>query len=212
MSFSLRSGRRRGRSATPCRPNSPRRTEAFGPGTSVTYLGLEPGLGNAEPPVLLRYGRESIEVLSDPEFEAPDEASAEQLREHVAEIAPAVKKLEAVVKEHETQKRKTQKALKLKVQRLESCHEAVLYGSRLNEALYVLAGESFLAARLRPPVGRGGSADPVFFPTDDDVDESEPDNESATGEATAEPTGSEASADEEAGASDASQADDAPAS
>jgi len=168
--------------------------EAFGPGTSVSHLGLEPGIGAVDSAVLLRYGRESLAVLSAPGFEAPDAASAEQLREHAGEIAPAVTELEAVVKEHEAAKRETQMALKLKNQRLESCHEAVTYGSRLNEALYVLAGEKFLAARLRPGVGRGGAVDPAPFPDDE-------------GESDAGPPENEATA-----ASEASEADDAPAS
>ena len=178
--------------------------DAFGLGTSVDYVGLDPGLGALEPPVLLRHGRESMEVLSDPEFEAPDEASAEQLREHAKEIAPAVKELDAKVKEHEDKKRESQMALKLKTQRLESCNEAVTYGARLNEAIFVLAGERFLAARLRPKVNRGSAISPEPFPTDGEVvDEGEPDLGSATPEETTQPNASSVSSDEETSSSDA---------
>lgn len=136
--------------------------EAFGEGASVGFVGLEPGMRKTAPRLLLRYGGEAIDVLSNPRFEAPDEGSTEHLRSYVKRIRPAWKALDGVVKELEAQKRETQRALKTKSGGLVSCHEATTYGARMSEALFVLAGERFLAERLRPKQGRAsvGDADP----------------------------------------------------
>ena len=96
---------------------------------------------------------------------------------------PKVEALESATEEYEDKERESQKALKLKTQKVGRCEETLIYGARLNEALYVLAGESFHAARLRPHVGRGGSveADPIL---------TIPDTGDGEGDLTPEPTDS----------------------
>lgn len=176
--------------------------EAFGPGTSVTYLGLDPRLGNADPQVLLRYAHESVDVMSDPGFEPPagtdPNGKTFHPDEHVAEITPALARAEGTVDELEDQKRETQKALKEKTQALETFRESSTYGSRFHESLYVLAGERFHAARLRPNVGRGGSVEPDPFSF------AEPDSLPDTGD------GEPGTADGEPSGSAADEADDSP--
>jgi hypothetical protein len=54
--------------------------EAFGTGTSATFVRTEPGMKTTAPRLLLRYGGEAVTVLSDSGFEAPEDASAEHLR------------------------------------------------------------------------------------------------------------------------------------
>ncbi len=159
--------------------------EVFGQGMSALYVGLDPGLSRAEAQVLLRYGHEAMDVLTDPEFKPPPggESSVGQLKAFAEEIRPKVEELESATEEYEDKKRESQKALKLKTQKVERCEETLIYGARLNEALYVLAGESFHAARLRPHVGRGGSveADPIL---------TIPDTGDGEGDVTPEPTDS----------------------
>ena len=129
--------------------------EAFGVGASTAFIGLAPGMKKTAPRLLLRHGKEAVDVLSAPGFRPPDGASAEHLRSYAGKIRPALRALDGLVRELEAQKRETQQALQEKGERLPSCKEAVTYGARMSEALYVLAGERFLAERLRPKQGRG---------------------------------------------------------
>jgi hypothetical protein len=175
--------------------------EAFGKGMSVRFLGLDPGFGKADPQVLLRYGQEAVDVLSDAEFQPPETATLTvdtlSPEEHAAEVLPTLEALESVLDELEDQKRSTEEALKEKTQGGDAFRETFVYGSRFNEALYVLAGEKFHSVRLRPKVGVVGSSEVLTLDGEVVVqlegDSSEPGSE----ESGSEESGSEESGDEE---------------
>ena len=141
---------------------------AHGKGTAELYLGLDPGFGNSEPQVLLRYGQEARDVLSDPGFQLPDTAlksTSWSPSEYVAEIKPPLEKLETTFEELGTQNRLTQEALKVKERALKSSRRVIIHGSRLLESLYFLAGEEYHAARLRGKVrSPAGSEDETSPP------------------------------------------------
>jgi hypothetical protein len=94
--------------------------------------------------------------------------------EHVAEIRPALEKLESTVDELEEKKRESEIALKVKTQALEENKETFLHGSRFHESLYVLAGERFHADRLRPTVARAATPAPTVPPEVPGEDGEEP--------------------------------------
>lgn len=144
--------------------------EAFGRGMSERFLGLEPNFGKVDPQVLVRFGRETIEVLTDPDIAALEvegtHADTLSPQKHVEEIQPLLAGLDQALDELEEQKRVSEEELKAKTQASDHFTEVFVYGSRFHEALYVLAGEKFHSVRLRPKVGRGGSPD---VPEDGDI-------------------------------------------
>ncbi len=134
--------------------------EGFGRGMSERFLGLEPNFGRSDPQVLVRFGRETIEVLTDPDSTALAEegTDADTLapQKHVEEIQPLILRLDETLDELEEQRRVTEEALKAKTQALDHFTEVFVHGSRFHEAFYVLAGERFHSVRLRPKVGQAG--------------------------------------------------------
>jgi len=134
--------------------------EGFGRGMSERFLGLEPNFGRFDPQVLVRFGRETIEVLTDPDLTAlaAEGTNADTLapQKHVEEIEPLILRLDSTLDELEEQKRVTEEALKAKTQAFDHFTEVFVHGSRFHEALYVLAGEKFHSVRLRPKVGQAG--------------------------------------------------------
>ena len=46
--------------------------DAFGQGKAPIFLGLDPKMGKLKPLVLMRYAREAIEVLSNPDLVIPE--------------------------------------------------------------------------------------------------------------------------------------------
>ncbi len=147
--------------------------EAFGKGTSARYLGLDPGLGAVDSQVLVRYAHEAVDVLTDPDFSAPEikdlSAATLEAKEHVKEIQPKLDEIEAVMDELEDLKRVSELALKHKDQAREAFREVYTYGSRFQEAFYVLAGEKFHAQRLRGKVGRTSSVEAAPLFEEDDA-------------------------------------------
>ncbi len=67
----------------------------------------------------------------------------------------------------------TRIAQKVKSQELTTFREVFTYGSRFSEALYVLAGEKYHSARLRPRVSRVASAETEQVILEGDVVEGE---------------------------------------
>lgn len=142
---------------------------AFGAGTAERLLGLGPRLGIVDAQVLRRHAREAEKVLTGQGFEWPGPALALTPAQVAAGILEVLEPLEQTLEELALQKRVTQMAQKAKTRALEGCRKTFVYGSRLVEALYVLAGEEFHAARLRPPVGsRSDATEPADpFPAPD---------------------------------------------
>lgn len=163
-----------------------RRTfEGFGAGMAELVLGLDAGINGANAKVLARYARESLEVLLAPDFALPPEAANpatfDPLR-HTEAIEPLVIQLELTLEELARQKRRTQDALKVKTQLLKAIKTLITYGARLLEGLYVVAGEEFHAARLRPRLGgrTGTEPEPIPDPDPDAPDDGEAGTEDET--------------------------------
>ncbi len=137
--------------------------------------------------VLVRIAREAVDVLSQPELLLPDTALRSTLLtplEYAEQIRPVLLELEAALVEVEDQKR-IEEAQKVRTKALEASRKTNVYGSRLLEALFVLAGEEFHAARLRPKVSQLASSDEDLGsgpPDDEDGGESPDDGEADDGE------------------------------
>lgn len=136
--------------------------DAFGAGTAPVFLGLDPGLGDVEPIVLVRYAHETIGVLSDPELETPPPVvlglweSPLQYAEQVRELLSPV---EADLDEVDAQKKEVDKALKVKSEAQEEVETRLRWSTQFFEALLYLAGLDFHAERLRIPEGSRTSGD-----------------------------------------------------
>lgn len=147
---------------------------AHGRGTADLFIGLEAEILTASFRVLVRIAREAVDVLSQPDLVLPDTALRSTVLtplEYAEQIRPVLLELEAALEEVEDQKRVTEEAQKVRTKALEASRKTNVYGSRLLEALFVLAGEEFHAARLRPKVSQLAS------PDDDAVGPGPPDGE-----------------------------------
>jgi len=91
--------------------------------------------------------------------------------QYAEDIRVPLLRLETTLQELAAQKRRTQKALKVKTEALEACRKTYTYGSRWLEAHYVLAGEDFYSERLRPTYSsKSAESEPEPFPLPDPTD------------------------------------------
>ncbi len=128
--------------------------DAHGPGTAAVYLGLDPGMGDVEPLVLRRYGRETIGVLSAPDLLTPEPTVVglwENPQRFAEQILASLEPFEATLAAVEAQKMEVEMALRAKTDLLEVLRDRLKWSVRFFEALYYLAGQGFHAERLRPP-------------------------------------------------------------
>ncbi len=127
--------------------------DAFGQGKAPIFLGLEPKMNKLKPVVLLRYAREAIEVLSNPDLVLPKKVVA-GLWENPAQYAEQLRQLlnpfAAVLDEIDAQKREVEVALKAKTDLLGELKDRLKWSVRYFEAVYHLAGLGFHAERLLP--------------------------------------------------------------
>ena len=178
--------------------------DAFGQGLAAVYLGLDPGMGEVEPLVLRRYGRETIGVLSSPDLVTPEPAVPglwESPERYAEQIRSVLEPFETTLAEINAQTMEVEVALKAKTDLLDQLKDRLKWSVRLFEALYHLAGLGFHADRLRPKSSRSRRPDDgeAETPSDGEAEETAanapPENgEAATPEPAAEQQSSEASA------------------
>jgi len=143
----------------------------FGKKTSEKLLGLDPGLGAVDVQVLRRHAWEAVEELTAPGFTLPGSALSRTPEQYADAIRVPLLRLETTLQELAAQKRRTQKALKVKTRALEACRKTYTYGSRWLGAHYVLAGEDFYSERLRPTSSsKTAESVPEPFPLPDPTD------------------------------------------
>ena len=125
--------------------------DAFGQGKAPIFLGLDPKMGKLKPLVLMRYAREAIEVLSNPDLVIPEPVVAglwEKPEQYAEQIRTALKPFETVLDAIDAQKREVEVALKAKTELLEELKDRLKWSIRFFEALYHLSGQGFHAERL----------------------------------------------------------------
>ncbi len=130
--------------------------ESFGRGMAALAVGLDVKLLTVAPNVLVRYGREAVEVLSDPGFELPPgaaDAGTFDAPQHARDVRPALAQFEHTDDALREQKETTREALRIKLERLESFKKTYRYSKWAIKGFYGLAGEEFHIERLVPKTG-----------------------------------------------------------
>ncbi len=155
--------------------------DAFGQGMAAVYLGLAPRMGEVDPMTFQRQAKETVAVLSDPEFVSPApevEGIWENPAKYADQIQLALAPFQGALDEIASQKREVEKARKAKTELLEEIGERLTWSIRLFEALYQLAGLGYHAERLRVNVASRPSSGEEAGDSDDgaapDVDGEEP--------------------------------------
>jgi hypothetical protein len=169
--------------------------DAFGQGKAPIFLGLDPKMGKLKPLVLLRYAREAIEVLSNPELVTPQPVVAglwENPLQYAEQIRTVLQPFETVLDQIDAQKMEVEVALKAKTEMLEVLQERLTWSIRFFEAIYHLAGLGFHAERLRPKSSRSTSEQEETPPDGEEPEEpaaeTAPTEPSATAQETSEAT------------------------
>ncbi len=132
--------------------------ESFGRGMAALAVGLDVKLLTAAPNVLVRYGRETVEVLSAPGFQLPPgaaDAGTFDALQHARDVRPALEQFEQTDEALREQKAATREALRVKLERLESFKQTYRYSKWAIKGFYGLAGEEFHIERLVPKTGSG---------------------------------------------------------
>lgn len=135
-------------------------------GASAALAGLDPNLAQLEALVLLRYGAEFEEELSNPNFRPEAlvvDGSVTTPQEYALKVREATDALQNAEDQLADQVRVTEQKLKLKERALEKLSKGNGCCGRILEELYVLAGEEFHAERLRSSSRRRAAA-----PVEDD--------------------------------------------
>ncbi len=167
----------------------------YGQGKTAKILGLVPDITD-EAVRLQRYARAAVKKMQRPGYElpeAPRKVASIRAVDVVAEIAPDLEALEGILENVDTAKRFVQRMLKDKDGAAERLEEANLVVGQYLEVLFRMAGEKFLAKRLRqsshvsspepepvpepPPepgddevAAKGVTANPIAPPEVDDVE------------------------------------------
>ncbi len=132
--------------------------ESYGRGMAELAVGLDVKILTAAPDVLVRYGRATVKVLSDPGFELPPgaaDAGTFDAPQHARDVRPAVTRFEQTDKAFNKQTEVTRVALRLKLEHLESFKTTYRYSKWAIKGFYGLAGEEFHVERLVPKTRSG---------------------------------------------------------
>ena len=149
----------------------------YGQGQAAELTGLIPDM--PEDAVLLqRFARAAVNDMLQPEFELPlppRKVASIAVQDVLDEITPDLEALEDILGQADMAKRVAQRALEQKELAAEFLGRALLHMVRYLEALFVLAGEDFLAERLRQSSRVSSSTEPDGEPDgDNDEEEVEP--------------------------------------
>lgn len=142
--------------------------DAFGVGKAAIYLGLEPGLRDAQPMVFRRQAQETIGILQDPGLATPEPIVTgiwESPASYAEQLQETFKPFRTSLDEIEAQKREVEKAQKAKTDLLAELGDRLTWSIRLFEAIYRLADLGFHADRLRrSTAARASSEEPEGEP------------------------------------------------
>lgn len=131
-----------------------------GPGKSSQLVLLDPGLSRVDSQVLRRYCRAALQHLTAPGFEVTSGAirgATFNAQEAADDLRPTLEEFESVLDAVDLQQRVTEEAQRVKNEALAQLRFVVINGSRLVEAFYNLAGESFHSERLRTTRARSSA-------------------------------------------------------